>query len=279
MATPLTLASCALIGFRPDRDTGRYYRLLLNDLRAKWDGPLHVTTNEPAGFAKGIELESVTDIAALRKCLWDNDRWENDYHLRLGWHPRNHGIGQYKFSHMIEVYLAKTELMLRAAERFGEIVWLDAGLLFSVFHDHQLPESWSGYDRALLNEDLLPWLNRFPGDRPVVATIPRKWRPLKNHRPSFHGLTYHDMGKLARQSGVKTQPFYTVAGAMRLTAEDAALIRREWPAIWSQMLAQGRAGTEETVLSVLAWRHHWHAVPLAEWMTRVAVPPAGWERP
>lgn len=279
MATPLTLASCALIGFRPDRDTGRYYRLLLNDLRAKWDGPLHVATNEPAGFDPGINLQTVTDVAALRRCLWDDDQWQEEYHRRLGWHPRNYGIGQYKFPHMIEVYLAKTELMLRAAEQYGEIVWLDAGLLFSVFHDHAVPDDWTGYDRDRLNQGLSPWLDRFHRDRPVVATIPRKWRPLKNHRPSFHGLTYHDMGGLAHRAQAKPLPFYTVAGAMRLSAQDAALIRREWPAIWADMLGMGRAGTEETVLSVLAWRHNWHPVPLAEWMTRVAVPPAGWTGP
>ena len=279
MARPLVIASCALMGFRPDRDTGRYYRLLLNDLRDKWDGPLHVATNDPAGFSEGIDLEPVPDVAALRRCLWDDERWQDEYHRRLGWHPRNHGIGQYKFPHMIEVYLAKTELMLRAAERFGEIVWLDAGLLFSVFHDHAVPDHWTGYSRPLLNEGLAPWLQGFSQDRPVVATIPRKWRPLKNHRPSFHGLTFHDMGRLARQALAKPQPFYAVAGAMRLSAQDAGMIRREWPSIWQSMLDLGRAGTEETVLSVLAWRHNWHAVPLAEWMRRVAVPPAGWDGP
>jgi hypothetical protein len=267
------------MGFRPDRDTGRYYRLLLNDLRAKWDGPLHVATNDPHGFDPGIDLESVNNIAALRRCLWDDDDWQDQYHRRLGWHARNHGIGQYKFPHMIEVYLAKTELMLRAAERFGEIVWLDAGLLFSVFHDHAVPETWAGYDRVRLNEGLGPWLDSFTHDRPVVATIPRKWRPLKNRRPSFHGLTYLDMGDLARRAETRAESFYTVAGAMRLSAADAAVIRREWPNVWGPMLDMGRAGTEETVLSVLTWRHRWHAVPLAEWMTRLAVPPPGWTGP
>ena len=67
MQGPVTIASCAFFGFRPDRDHGDYYRLLLNDLAAKkGDARLVVATNRPEGFHPSIEVRHVPDITPYR---------------------------------------------------------------------------------------------------------------------------------------------------------------------------------------------------------------------
>lgn len=267
---PLTIASLALFGMRPDRDTRTYYRLLLNNLRTQTDLPMVVYTNEPDGFAEGIEIVEVADHERLAEKYWPARDWQGEYAARLKWHPKNQGLAQFSMPHLPMVYLAKCAAMTEAAHTYGDVLWLDAGLLFSVLYDHQVPADWQGYDSAKLENELLAWLKVRQAERqPVFATIPRKWRINKNHRPTFHGLSYNDMSRLARASQAKADKCYVVAGAALMLPETALAIDAEFRQVWQSMLDQGRAGTEETVLSVLRWRHRWLGVPVTEWVRRL----------
>ncbi|MBX3110424.1 MAG: hypothetical protein KF857_00320 [Fimbriimonadaceae bacterium] len=271
---PLTIASLALFGMRPDRDTGTYYRLLLNQLRGQTDLPMVVYTNEPWGFVDGIELVTVADHVEMARKYWAAEDWQEQYAVRLRWHPKNEGLSQFSMPHLPMVYLAKCAAMTGAAKAYGDVLWLDAGLLFSVVYDHRVPEDWQGYDRDKLDKELLAWLRvRQEERKPVFATVPRKWRPNKNHRPTFHGLSFNDMSRLAQATGARADSAYVVAGAALMLPETAATIDAEFPAVWQSMLAQGRAGTEETVLSVLRWRHGWLGVSVEEWVRRMVPDP------
>jgi len=267
---PLTIASLAVFGVRPDRDTRTYYRLLLNNLRSQTDLPVVVYTNEPDGFDPGIQVVFIDDYMPLATRLWDDKDWQRTYAHRLRWHPKNTGLAQFAMPHLPMVYLSKCAAMIEAARTFGDVLWLDAGLLFSVRYNHQVPPDWRGYDAAKLENELLPWLRMRQAERrPVFATIPRKWRINKNHRPTFHGLSYNDMSMLGRASGTHPDTAYVVAGAALMLPETAAVIEAEFAKVWQEMLDQGRAGTEETVLSVLRWKHRWTGVPVTEWVRRM----------
>ena len=167
---------------------------------------------------------------------------------------------------MVGVYLAKTAIMLELASTYGKIIWLDAGLLFSVNFDHSIPTAWKGYDANLLANALQPLAEK---NEILTMTVPRKSRVFKNHRPSFHGLSFNDMTKLANSSGAMPDDRYLVAGAIVLNAKNAQRIEDEFPTVWSTMLDQGRIGTEENVLSIMRWKENWPSLTVGEWMANL----------
>lgn len=271
MPLPVTYASCAFFGVRPDRDRGDYYRLLLNDLAAKkGEARLVVATNRPEGFHPDIEVVHVPDLAPYRRRMWDADEPEAHVVRALGTDRRTRRLAQFSQPQMVSVYLAKTAILAELAQREGKVVWLDAGLLFSALYDHNVPEHWKGYDAGLLQDRLQPFAQatavRMLGFR-------RKLRPHKLFRPHFHGLSYVDMARLARLSGTKGDGWYVAAGALVLDAAGGKLIEEEFPKVWQDLLAMGRCGTEENVLSVLRWKHGWDLDPFDVWMPRLTEVP------
>lgn len=271
MDPPVTFASCAFFGFRPDRDHGEYYRLLLNDLAAKKGGArLVVATNRPEGFHPGIEIIHVPDITPYRRRLWDVADPAATVTRILGANRRNRRLAQYSQPQMISVYLAKTAILAELAQKEGKVVWLDAGLLFSVLYDHAVPDHWRGYDEGLLRDELQPFAQ---ANAVRLLSFRRKLRPHKLFRPHFHGLSYVDMARLARGVGAKADNWYVAAGAMVLDAKAGKLIEEEFPQVWQNVIETCRCGTEETVLSILRWKHAWPADPFERWTPRLTTVP------
>ncbi|MBS1707616.1 MAG: hypothetical protein JSS65_02715 [Armatimonadetes bacterium] len=277
MPEPVTLASCAFFGVRKDREPEKYYRLLLNDLaKKKGAARLVVATNDPTDFDPAIEVVLVTSIDEYRKRIWDVDDPDQEVVRLFDWSWRNTRLDEYQMPGLVSVYLAKSAITCELARRFGKIVWLDAGLLFSVVYDHRVPEVWEGYSQERLEHRLQPLAHESTS---LFVAIPRQWRLFKNNRPHFHGLSYNDMARFARAAGTLPDDTYTAAGAMVLDAATAAQMETEMARDWRLMTEMGRCGTEENALSVFRWRNRLPGMDLKSWMALLTdVPPEQFER-
>ena len=271
---PPTIVSAAFFGLRTDRDTRAYYSTLLNQLAPIYPGPVHVFTNDPGAFGHGIEVEKVDDLGPFMAEIWPDPDWEAKVRPLLGWHRRNHRLAQWRQPRLLLPWLAKPGLVRRAAERHGPVFWLDAGLLYSVDHGHSVPAVPVGYDEGLIYDRLLPALERAARSPvPTVATVDRKGGWHKACRPTFHGLSWADMGQLARRCGARPDASHTVGAAAYWPEGWPARVIDEGRDVWRKMLGMGRIGTEETVLSVLRWKHGWDGLSTQSWCRLMAPAP------
>jgi len=251
----MQVVSAVFSGYRPDRDVSRYYADLLNRLAETLNINLLVFTNEPSLFSERVQTITINDLKRYRQLVWNDKDWESTYHTNLGWHPKNRHLAQYRFDRLVEVYLSKLGLKVEAHRMVGDFLWLDAGLLNSVLGlNSDRFYSLQGFERL---RDL------WRGDHgELTALIDRKSRLLKNHRPSFHGLSFNDMSKVARACGATPDEHYVVGGTARVTQVMVAQIEKEASSVWEEVLKIGRAGTEENILSVLRWKHNWNGESL-----------------
>ncbi len=251
----MQVVSAVFSGYRPDRDVSRYYADLLNRLADTLNINLLVFTNEPSLFSGRVQTITLDNLERYRQLVWNAPDWASVYHTNLGWHPKNKHLAQYRFDRLVEVYLSKLGLKVEAHRIVGDFLWLDAGLLNSVLGlDSGRFYSLQGFER--LRELWLDDHGEF------TALIDRKSRLLKNHRPSFHGLSFNDMSKLARACGATPDEYYVVGGTARVTQVMVEQIEKEASSVWAEVLKLGRAGTEENILSVLRWKHKWNGEPL-----------------
>jgi hypothetical protein len=269
-----TLVSAAFFGLRSDRDTLAYYSTLLNDLAGFYPGRVIVYTNEPGAFGSRIQAERVNDLRPFMAEIWPDTDWEAQVLPLLSWHKRNRRLAQWAYPRLLLPWLAKLGLVKAAAQRHGPVFWLDAGLLYSVDHGRSVPARPVGYDPARVSRLLLPALAEAAGSTvPTVATVPRKGGWLKSWRPTFHGLSRRDMARLARRCGAAPDDRYTVGAVAYWPSDWPVRVIDEGADVWRKMLDMGRIGTEETVLSVLRWKHGWHGRPVGEWCRLMAPAP------
>lgn len=258
----IQIVSCVFSGYRTDRDVNTYYVDLLNRLYRDTKANLCMFTNIADAFDAGIETVPVPNLQPYREMVWVDPNWQSIYHRNLGWHPRNYGLTQYSQETLVEVYLAKLGLKVEANKRFGSYLWLDAGLLNSVLG----VEAHAKYNPTKFEEKFLSQMNP---SQELVALRPRKFRLHKNHRPSFHGLSFNDMTKLGRNYGARPDHWYVVGGTGWLTDSVIKAIESESATVWNDLLALGRAGTEENILSVLRWKHGWTGVELEQLVSQM----------
>lgn len=161
---------------------------------------------------------------------------------------------QYEKPELNALYLAKLGLIDAAVRAYGDILWLDAGYLFSQKYRHQVPEGWKGYDRAgldaLLGGTMADYARR---GRPYLSGFYRKPRWYKPRKEFLHGATWSQMSRLARHFHARRDRIYVNASLLFIPG---AYWRERYPflvEIWKFMEAQGIPGTEENVLSVLRW--------------------------
>ena len=271
------IVSAAFFGYRSDRDTGRYYRLLLNDFVEKTGHPVLVYTNEPTGFHPLITTQFVDDLSPYIRRIWPDPEWQERYRAALAWHSRNQRLAQASNPKLAAVYLSKMALFTDALEDCDEALWVDSGLLFSAYYGHEVPEVYRGYSVERIQSQFLPSLraSRDAG-KPLFATLPRRWNILKNHRPQFHGMSFNDMKALAKVSQCQDQDYYIFGGLFYVPRSHANTITSEFGEIWNHILSANRVGTEENVMSVLSWRHNYPRIPIRQWIQMLGEPPEGW---
>ncbi|MFN3730046.1 MAG: hypothetical protein ACK4XJ_10070 [Fimbriimonadaceae bacterium] len=267
MDQPFRIFSCALFGLRPERDRHHYYRLLLNDLATKTNLPIIVATNQPEAFDRKINTIHVTSVEAWSEQIWPASSHAMDAIARsyLGWHRKNQRLYQYQNPQVVRAYLAKTALIAYAAKRYGSLLWLDAGFLFSAVYDHTVPTNWVGYSPKKIESRLIPLLTG-KEERVLVTTYPRKKRFLRQFRPDFHGMSYRCMNRLARAANATPTDHYTLAPLLYFPKGSAETLLDEFREVWQKMLGLKRLGTEENVLSVLRWRHGWDGMSTEQWL-------------
>jgi hypothetical protein len=268
-SSPFTIGTCALFGYRPDRDRLRYYQLLVNQLCAVSPFPVVVATNRPDEFQQVDRVIPVEDAGALRQKIWEEPNWQTEYLARLGHHPRNRSLAQFQDPRLVEVYLAKMSLIFAMNEMLGDLLWIDAGFLFSAVYQHNVTADWQGYCPVQLAA-LPATISSGPPTEPVLFQIPRKKRLFRTRRPHFHGLSWHDMESLALRNQIKSHPHYIAAGIGYYPAGFAENHQNEFKALWADHVAYGRAGTEETIISLMSWRHAWKSLTLTEWVRLVS---------
>ncbi|MFZ4508148.1 MAG: hypothetical protein ACOYON_10695 [Fimbriimonas sp.] len=271
------IVSAAFFGYRSDRETGRYYRLLLNDFVEKTGHPVLVYTNEPTGFHPLIKTQFVDDLNPYIRRIWPDPEWQERYRTALAWHSRNQRLAQASNPKLAAVYLSKLALFTDALENLDEALWLDAGLLFSVYSGHEVPDSSPGYSLERIESQFIPMLRGHrENGTPLVATIPRRWNLLKNHRPQFHGMSYNDMSKLAQTCRCSAQNYYVVSGLFYFPKAQMKSVSEEFGEVWNEILKANRVGTEENVMSILSWRHGYDHLPMRDWVQMLGEPPKGW---
>jgi hypothetical protein len=276
MSLPVVV-SCAFFGERTDRDPRAYYTPLLADFAAKSKATVIVYTNDPAAFPAHVETRLLDSVGPLVQRLWPDPNWQAIYTRNLQWHTKNQRMAQARHPSLGGIYLAKTALLQETLEEFGDVLWLDAGFLFSVYHDHTVPPAWAGYDPKRIESELIPMINRARKVKaPFVALKPRKSEFWKNHRPTFNGMSYSGMERLARKFSARTDGFYTMAGMLYAEQSMARALRAEFSQIWKAVIDSGQIGTEENVMSVLRWKYRWPGLPLDDWAQLCAEPPMGW---
>lgn len=267
MPADYAYATCALFGYRPDRDRQGYYRLLVNQLAEVADRKIVAATNEPSFLDPKIDAFKVDDLDTWAKKLWDAD--DRDGHVRrlVGWHPQNLAATIYTNPTLVAMYLAKTAILLELAERHGDILWLDAGLFFSHVYGHEVPDGWKGYDPERMQAKLDPVVRRFQAQGvPAMATFHRKRKLFRGDRPHFHTLSFHDMTRLAEKIGATSGREYVTAPVIFLPAAWVPRLREDFRQAWAAMVELGRMGTEENILSVLMWKHQWPGLTVEGWI-------------
>ena len=274
LAAGFTFASCALFGNRPDRDEHGYYHLLLNNLAEVCDVPLVVATNEPAAFHPRIETVRVEDLHEWSSRIWDPLDQDEVVIRLLQWHRKNRKLAQFAEPHLIGVYLAKMALLFDIASRHGDVVWIDAGLVFSAVYHHSVPGDWRGYDRHVIETRLMPRIaEQRATNKPMVTTFRRRRKLFHTHKPHFQGMSYDGMESLARRIGAVPDDDYTAAAMLYLPGDLASQTQSQFKDVWAEMVRMGRMGTEETVLTELRWKNGWDSLSHVEWLDLVREAP------
>lgn len=267
MPVDYAYATCALFGYRPDRDRQGYYRLLVNQLAEVADRPIVAATNDRSQLSAKVDAFEVSDLDTWARKLWDVSDRDAQVRKLVGWHPNNLAATIYTNPTLVAMYLAKTAILLELAERHGDILWLDAGLFFSHVYGHQVPEGWKGYDPELMHAKLDPVVRQFQARGvPAFATFKRKRKLFCGDRPHFHTLSYNDMSRLADQVGAPSGRDYVTAPVIFLPAACVPKLREDFINAWSKMAGLGRMGTEENILSVLMWKHQWPGLTVEDWI-------------
>lgn len=251
----MTIATSALFGFRPERDSKGYYRLLLNELAEHTDLRIVAATNDPSQLSPRIETVIVENLDDWADRIWKVPNRDEEVRRLAGWHSSNRKRDLFQQPHLVSVYLAKIALWCEIGRRVGPCVWLDAGLVFSVCYDHDVPEGWRGYDPDKLKNEFLPFAARH--DKPCLTHFPRRRRWFQEGRPHFHGMSYRAMDQLARLSNARPDDKCAAAAVMSLPDGYADPVQTEFTETWHRMVGLGQIGTEENILTVMRWRHGW----------------------
>lgn len=273
----MQIVSGAFFGIRPDRDAMGYYREALRSLAEASSAPIRVFTNDVSQLDPRLDRVTIESMAEVRRRLVDAPDWEAEYRRRLAWHPKNTRLAQYQMVGLPDMYAGKMQLLLESCSPAGAF-WIDAGLPFSVYYGHSVPAAWPGYSRERVDGVLRPFLLRANDEGRVVLTQFRFKRRLhKLFRPTFHGLSAVDMLRLAKRVGAKPDGYYCAACCQLIPASEAEQVRRDFQEIWQAMWDMGRAGTEETILTVMRWKRGYEARSTGEWLDLMfepgAVPP------
>lgn len=263
----MTIATCALFGFRPERDEKGYYQLLLNDLADRTGVEIIAATNDPSRLHPRIETIKVDGLDSWADLIWKVDRRDDEVRRLAGWHSSNRKRDLYQQPHLVSVYLAKIALWCEMGRRVGPCVWLDAGLVFSVCCDHDVPSDWKGYEPDLVENQFLPYVTSHRS--PCLTHFPRRRRFLQEGRPHFHGMSYRAMDQLARQSGARPDDKCAAAAVMTLPDGFADAVQDEFTETWHRMVALGQIGTEENILTVMRWKHGWESLSHDEWLQKL----------
>jgi hypothetical protein len=261
----MTIATCALFGFRPERDQKGYYRHLLNDLADRSDVQIVAATNDPSQLSPRIRTVQVDQLDPWADRIWNVSNRDETVRRLAGWHSSNKKRDLYQQPHLVGVYLAKIALWCEIARQVGPCVWLDAGLVFSVCYDHDVPQGWKGYDAELLRERFIPYSGS--QSEPVLTHFSRRRRWFQEGRPHFHGMSYRAMDQLAHRSGAKPDDRCAAAAVMVMPGGRCDEFQDEFREVWHRSVEMGQIGTEENVLTVQRWKHGWKSHSHDEWLS------------
>jgi hypothetical protein len=265
-------ATCALFGYRPDRDRLGYYRLLLNQLAEVTDRPIVAASNDPSQLSSRIQCMEAGDLDRWARQLWDVPDRDEQVRKLVGWNSQNLAATIYTNPTLVAMYLAKTAILFELAERHGDILWLDAGLFFSHVYGHDVPSGWRGYDPELLTTRVDATVKAYQAKgEPAFATFRRKRKLFRGDRPHFHTLSYNDMTRLGEAIGAPSGRDYVTAPVIYFPAARVKEIRDEFRHTWAEMVGLGRMGTEENVFSVMKWKHNWPGLTVEEWISLMHV--------
>jgi hypothetical protein len=266
--------SLAFFDLRKDRDTRTYYSYLLENFAVAYPGRLVVFTNDAGVFSSEMETRELADLEPLLMNIWPEPNWRDIYRSNLAQNPRNSNLLQYQFPDLLLPWFSKISLIQKMLRELPEVIWIDAGLLFSVDHRHSIPEPLPSYDQARITECLPPVLKRGrDANCPILAGIPRTFRLTKVKRPHFHGMSYMDMGRAATGFTASARNDYIVGGAGYWPQSALSVLNHEVRAAWQAIRALERVGTEENILTLLAWKHGWPSLPVTAWCRLLANPP------
>lgn len=261
----------AFISVRPDRPFEYFLGQLVDFLSVvgQDDDDLCVRICVEEGDVKAISafVDSsrlvIQQPEELLRRVWPEPRWREIYFDLIQHNPTHHDSYQARHKRLIAVYLGKLAILSWAFEAGAEIAWwFDAGHWVSHQCDHRLDE---------YSENLMKGMNRHNIIDTVMAGA-RQWGILGTRsyegKKRFHMPLEHMFDYLSELPEPLDAPIPLYQGVFWVIRRDLfSKFFQEFQVAWSRLISDGKAGTEESALTLLGWKRRIPCMYYMDWIS------------